>query len=129
MLCVHGFCGMGYNPEFVEKMSLIVEQIRNYDIDFLIKVVAQVDDLCSTCSHKCETTCTAGKDSNDHVLSMDTKVISHLGLVKGRSYKKSFLVKLTAEKVNPNDLDLLCSGCSWLKYDVCKKGIANLKIQ
>jgi hypothetical protein len=127
LLCVHGFRGMGYSPEFVKKMSSVVEEIRDDSNDFQIKVVAALDDTCGACPHKGKTTCEANEDSNEHVLSMDHNVIQHLGLSEGTVYKKSFLVQLTAEKVEPNDLDLICKGCSWLPYGVCKEGISELR--
>lgn len=58
---------------------------------------------------------------------MDFNVIRQLGLIDGAVYNKSYLVQLTAEKVEPDDLDYLCKGCSWLSYGVCKEGIADLR--
>ena len=127
LLCVHGFRGMGYSPEFVKKMSEIVEQIRDDRIDFPIQVVAALDDTCGTCPHKGKMTCEASVGSNEHVLTMDFNVIRQLGLIEGAVYNKSFLVQLTAEKVEPDDLDYICKGCSWLSYGVCKEGIAELR--
>ncbi|MBT2655056.1 DUF1284 domain-containing protein [Bacillus sp. ISL-18] len=127
LLCVHGFRGMGYSPEFVRKMSAIVEQIRDEQQDFPIKVVAALDDTCCTCPHKGKTTCEASAGSNEHVLTMDLNVIRQLELIEGAVYHKSYLVQLTAEKVKPEDLDYLCKGCSWLSYGVCKEGIADLR--
>jgi uncharacterized protein len=127
LLCIHGFRGMGYSPEFVKKMSRIVEQMRDDRIDFSIKVVAALDDTCGACPHKGKTTCEANEGSNEHVLTMDMNVIHQLGLIEGAIYPKSFLVQLTAEKVKPNDLDYLCKGCSWLSYGVCKEGISALQ--
>lgn len=127
LLCVHGFRGMGYSPDFVKKMSEIVEQIRDERSDFSIQVVAALDDTCCTCPHKGKTTCEAGIGSNEHVLTMDLNVIRQLGLIEGAIYNKSFLVQLTAEKVEPDDLDYICKGCSWLSYGVCKEGIADLR--
>ncbi|MBM4764451.1 DUF1284 domain-containing protein [Bacillus sp. B15-48] len=127
LLCVHGFKGMGYSPDFIKKMEEIVEDVRNPEKDFTIKVVAAFDDACMTCPHQGNTECEAGEESNAHVLSMDYKVIQHLELVVEGSYLKSDLIKLTAEKVDANDLDFLCKGCSWLKFGVCKEGITDLK--
>lgn len=127
LLCIHGFRGMGYSPEFIKKMGEIVEHVRDDTFDFPIKVVAALDDACGACPHKGKTTCEASHGSNEHVLSMDRKVINHLGLMEGSIYKKSYLVQLTAEKVKPNDLDFLCKGCSWLSYGVCKDGISALR--
>lgn len=127
LLCVHGFRGMGYSPEFVKKMESIVKDIRDPEQDFYIKVVAAFDDACMSCPHRGLEICEASEGSNEHVLSMDGKIIRHLGLEPGESYLKSQLVKLTSEKVEPDDLDYLCKNCSWLQYGVCKEGIAELR--
>ncbi len=127
LLCVHGFQGMGYSPDFVIKMRGIVEQIRDDQMDFMIQVVADLDDTCGACPHRGKTTCEASEGSNEHVLTLDRNVIHQLGLVDGATYPKSFLVQLTAKKVKPDDLDHLCNGCSWLSYGVCKEGILALR--
>ena len=127
LLCVHGFRGMGYSPIFVEKMTDIVVDIRDEKNNFSIKVVADLDAACSACPNKEQTICEASEDSNEHVLSMDNKVIQFLGLTPGTTYEKSQLVQLTAENIKPNDLDDLCKGCSWLSYGVCKEGISQLR--
>ncbi|PWW25582.1 hypothetical protein DFO73_113183 [Cytobacillus oceanisediminis] len=127
LLCVHGFKGMGYSPEFVEKMSEVVMDIRNENKDFPIKIVADLDDTCKSCPNNGISKCVASENSNDHVLTMDRKVIEQLGLKDGETYPKSVLVSLTAAKVRPDDLDVICAGCSWLSYGVCKEGIADLR--
>ncbi|MGR3762685.1 DUF1284 domain-containing protein [Rossellomorea sp. NS-SX7] len=127
LLCTHGFKGMGYSPEFVEVMTEIVEDIRNEEADFPIQVVQGFDYACQACPHRGKTECIKSPDSNEHVLSMDGKVISHLGLSPGETYMKSDLVQRTAENVSPEDLEYLCEGCSWLEYGVCKNGIQELR--
>lgn len=127
LLCVHGFRGMGYSTEFVKKMESIVNEIRDPNQDFLIKVVEAFDDACMSCPHRGLELCEASEGSNDHVLSMDGKVLRHLGLIPGEGYLKSELLRLTAEKVEPEHLDYLCQDCSWLSYGVCKEGIAELR--
>jgi uncharacterized protein len=127
LLCVHGFKGMGYSPAFVERMKEIVSDIRNPELDFDIRVVESFDEACMACPHKGETLCSGTVKSNDKVVGLDRRTIEHLGLQTGGSYKKSYLVKLTAEKVQPEDLDHICAGCSWLEYGVCKEGISQLK--
>lgn len=127
LLCVHGFRGMGYSPSFVAKMKEIVEDIRTDERDFHIQVVAAFDDACMACPNRGQEQCEAGEGSNEHVLSMDEKVIHHLGIEKEKIYTKSELVTLTASKVKPDDLNYLCANCSWLAYGVCKEGIAELR--
>ncbi|MGJ7911631.1 DUF1284 domain-containing protein [Neobacillus sp. LXY-1] len=118
---------MGYSPKFIAKMKEVVEQIRDDRMDFPIRVVAALDDTCTVCPHKGKSTCEASIGSNEHVLSMDNKVIHHLELIDGAVYNKSFLVQLTAEKVKADDLDYICKGCSWLSYGVCKEGVTALR--
>ncbi|MBW3112834.1 MULTISPECIES: DUF1284 domain-containing protein [Bacillaceae] len=127
LLCTHGFKGMGYSPEFVHKMAEIVEDIRNDDMDFPIQVVQTFDDACGACPHKGKSACEKSEDSNNHVLTLDSRVIHHLGLKPGEVYMKSELINTTAQKVKPEDLDHLCEGCSWLEYGVCKDGIEALR--
>jgi uncharacterized protein len=127
LLCVHGFRGMGYSPSFVEKMWEIVKDIRDEEKDFPIQVVVALDDACFTCPHHGESTCQADPNSNEHVMSMDRKVIEHLGIEENEVYLKSQLLRLTARKVRPEDLNHLCDKCSWLPYGVCKEGIANVR--
>ncbi|MCM3585520.1 DUF1284 domain-containing protein [Mesobacillus maritimus] len=127
LLCVHGFRGMGYSPGFIKKMEQIVRDIRDLESDFDVRVRAAFDDACMACPHRGQTKCEANEGSNEHVLSMDNKVIQHLGLQAEKSYRKSELLKLTASKVRPEDLDFLCEGCSWLHYGVCKEGISQLR--
>jgi uncharacterized protein len=127
LLCVHGFRGMGYSPEFVEKMQDVVTDIRDDEKSFTIQTVIDLDETCDFCPHKGEGFCNADPGSDAHVKGMDAKVLEHLGLQHREFYDKDMLVRLVAEKVQPDDLDILCAGCSWLSFGVCKEGIQQLK--
>lgn len=127
VLCVHGFQGMGYSPGFIEKMTEIVGEIRDEGVTFPIQVVNGFDECCDVCPHQGAVGCEASDGSDAHVKAMDGRVMAHLGLEHGGIYEKEQLVRLTAEKVEPDDLDVLCEGCSWLSYGVCKEGIARLR--
>lgn len=127
LLCVHGFQGMGYSESFVKKMSEIVSDIRNDEYDFPIRVIAALDEACDACPHHGGNRCEADEASNDHVLAMDRRVIHHLQLKERSVYMKSELIERTKRMVEPDDLDTLCAGCSWLSYGVCKDGIRKLK--
>jgi uncharacterized protein len=127
LLCVQGFRGMGYSDDFVANMKEIVTEIRNQELDFPITIVAGFDNACMECPNRGDRVCEANEGSQKHVLSMDMKVINHLGLIIGKNYQKSTLLKEIATKIEPDDLDYLCKGCSWLQYGVCKEGITELK--
>ena len=128
LLCVHGFQGMGYSPEFVKKMTEIVAAIRDEQIDFSIKVVDELDETCIVCPHSRKGICNAPK-ANEFVQGLDRKILTHLQIEKNHLYRKEELVSLVAEKVTPDDLDFLCEGCSWLSYGVCKEGIKALRMK
>ena len=96
-------------------------------MDFPIQVVQSFDDACRACPHKGKTQCEKSEDSNSHVLSLDGRVLHHLRMKHGETYMKSDIIMKTATFVQPDDLDHLCEGCSWLEYGVCKEGIQNLK--
>ncbi|UCZ55395.1 DUF1284 domain-containing protein [Bacillus shivajii] len=127
LLCVHGFQGMGYSPGFVRKMQEIVDDIRDEEKDFAIRVRVDLDEACGACPHNGETKCIASEQSDEHVKAMDRRGIDHLQLEKDKLYRKSKLVEWTAQRVKPDDLDTLCKGCSWLSYGVCKAGIQRLR--
>lgn len=125
-MCVHGFQGMGYSPDFIVKMGQIVEEMKDQSIDFPIQVVAGLDDVCNFCPNKGDGNCNSPK-TDSYVLNLDRKVMDHLGIKSGEIYNKKELISLTTSLINPEDLDYLCEGCSWLTYGVCKDGIAKLK--
>jgi hypothetical protein len=127
LLCVHGFQGMGYSPSFVEKMSEIVEQIRDPESDIWLEITIGFDEVCNACPHQGETRCEADEASDMHVKQMDARVIHHLELETDATYRKRWLVRRTANMVEPDDLEELCAGCSWLPYGVCKEGIRKLR--
>jgi len=127
LLCVHGFQGMGYSPSFVQKMKEIVADIQNENIDFPIQVTAHLDDACGSCPFNGKTSCQANSKANDHVVSMDKRILNHLELIENETYHKNELIERIIYKVEPDDLDVLCKNCAWLKYGVCKAGIAKLK--
>ncbi|MBN6188546.1 DUF1284 domain-containing protein [Aneurinibacillus sp. BA2021] len=127
LLCVHGFQGMGYSPEFIEKMKELVAQIRDPECDIWLEVAIGFDDACGACPHRGPTKCEASDDSDLHVKQMDARVIRHLGLEADATYRKEWLVRRTARMVEPDDLDVLCEGCSWLEQGVCKDGIRRLR--
>nr|WP_318502691.1 DUF1284 domain-containing protein [Bacillus sp. T3] len=127
LLCIQGFRGMGYSEDFVKNMTEIVAEIQDRDNDFPIRVVAGFDNACMSCPNRGDRICEANEGSQKHVITMDLNVIQHLGLIVGKYYQKSTLMDLVAKRVDPDDLDELCKGCSWLQYGVCKQGIIEMK--
>lgn len=128
LLCIHGFQGMGYSESFVEKMKEVTHLIRDDSTNPLlpIKVIQELDDVCSTCPHHGGTICLADKNSDAHVKGIDQKVIAKLGLIPNQIYTKQELLVKTQKMIEPADLSQICKGCSWLEYGVCQEGIQRL---
>lgn len=118
---------MGYSELFTKTMAGIAKEVRDQSLDFPIQVKVSLDDACHVCPHSRGEICAASNGSQNHVVSMDKRVLQKLGLKAGGTYLKSDLIELTAKAIRPHDLDFLCAGCSWLSYGVCKEGIANLQ--
>lgn len=127
LLCVHGFQGEGYSPDFIEKMTEVVAFIRDVEQDGLIQVKGENDHVCKACPHLGEKGCRSAYNAEEKIQKMDRRVFHHLGIQTGEIYGKNELVRLTREKVIPDDLDHLCEGCSWLRFGMCKEGIAQLR--
>jgi uncharacterized protein len=123
VLCVHGFRGMGYSPDFVKKMTEIVAAVRDDSYTFSIRVVEGLDEACGACPNRGDGVCGSSPVSDDNVKKLDRRIMSHIGLIHGETIDKTELVRRTAESVRPEHLDELCRGCSWLSYGVCKDGI------
>lgn len=123
VLCVHGFRGMGYSPDFVKKMSDLVAAIRDDNRDFPIQVVEGLDEACGACPNQGDGICAASPGSDAHVRELDRRIMHHIGIAHGQVIDKSELVERTAARVRPEQLDELCRGCSWLSYGVCKDGV------
>ena len=117
---------MGYSEQFVATMRTMVEAMKD-DTPRKVRVIRGLDTACRSCPHHGPGICQASDDSEKHVLGLDTNVLTHLDLIPGEIYDKHELIERTRERVAPEDLDHLCSGCSWLPYGVCKEGIAALK--
>lgn len=46
LICLLGFRGLGYSPEFVENMARIADQLRSFP-HTVIEIVRRPDDICS----------------------------------------------------------------------------------
>lgn len=115
ILCMHAFTGMGYSDSFVNNMTDVIEEIKEYG---LLEIVFSVDDICIECPHlvdscKCYT--------EDKVLKIDRRVIDAFNLEQ-RVYKYSEIVlklKLLNEKLHRS----ICKKCSWYNSGSCFKKI------
>ena len=62
LLCLHGFRGFGYSPEFVSNMQLVRDGLASSP-DVEVEVTTSPDDICSACPHLQEGKC--ARDGGD----------------------------------------------------------------
>jgi uncharacterized protein len=117
LLCLLGFQGFGYNPEFIRRMSETRKALEKGP-EFSVKVVESCDDICSACSYFREKECRKGKLSAGRTREIDRKILKMLGLKKGQVISSSLAIPLVKEKLGifPK-LVKVCVRCGW--REVC----------
>lgn len=124
LLCLHGFKGIGYSPEFVEEMTEYVQEMRNPNQPVQLTVIIGQDELCQNCPHDGGEVCLS---ADRLVRQIDQKTVEKLRLTPNQTYQKEELLHQTAKNIQPEDLEYICRGCQWLEMGVCKEGIKQLK--
>ena len=124
LLCIQGFVGEGYSPEFVASMTRVVDSLEP---ETGVEVVAAPDVLCEACPNLAPTGCALhGEGTEAGIVHQDRDVMDRLGLRDGASVRWGEIVDRIAERIAPDDLDDICGRCPWLPLGVCKRGIARL---
>ena len=122
LLCLHGFRGLGYSPEFVSNMWLVRDTLANAP-DVEVEVTTSPDDICSVCPHLRDGGCAReGKESETRTRDKDTAVLARLSLAPGDRMPSGGLFALTAERFS-NGIEDLCSLCKWFPLGWCAEGI------
>jgi uncharacterized protein len=120
LLCMLGFRGMGYSPEFTRNMALVYERLRE-NPDTPVTLVSGIDDLCC-----CFPTDKPNHCNSTTVHERDSVVLERLGLRVGSTFEwKDILARLRVH-IRPEDLSILCSTCQWRSYGVCEEGVSRI---
>jgi len=125
LLCIQGFVGLGYSPEFVAAMTDVVGAL---DDDARVEVLDSPDVLCEACPNLGAGGCGLhGAGSEPGIVLQDRKVLERLGLVRGAVVTWRSVLDRIRRTVAPEDLDGLCGACPWLPLGVCRQGLAHLR--
>jgi len=122
LLCMFGFRGLGYSPEFVENMSRVVDAFfseRRHDF----ALVADCDEICKACPYLWDGECHRGKSRGKAARRRDLEVLESLALSPGTSHPNSFLRRRVKERISVEDLLRICAGCQWLPCGYCTEGL------
>ena len=121
LLCIQGFVGKGYSPEFVRNMKEIVGGLGGRTE---VTVVAEPDSLCSACPNLKASGCALhGEGTEKGIVRQDKDVLARLGLSDGQTVTWGEILARIRARVKPDDLDAICGTCPWLPLGHCKAGL------
>lgn len=124
LLCSLGFRGKGRADRFTANMAAIVTgRLRAPDGGrTVIEIAPASDDICTPCARRRGTRCT----EQVRIAALDARHAARLGLVPGDRLSWAAALRRIRQRVNPDDLDLLCRGCGWLPLGLCKAAVRDL---
>ena len=126
LLCLQGFRGKGYSPEFVENMSAIHRILTGHP-ETLVEVLDSPDVVCGACPHRHPIGCTLnGNRSEEELKDQDHVVLRRLGLQVGSRVRWQGVLDRIRASLRSDDLSTICGNCRWLPLGLCREGIERL---
>lgn len=127
LLCLQGFRGEGYDPNFIQNMSKI-HQLFFQRKETLVKVVFQPDAVCDACPNLGPSGCRLQGEGFEQAMALqDREVMRRLSLKDGEALSWEEILKRIAERIHPNALPEICGSCPWLSLGYCQEGIGHLR--
>jgi len=121
LLCIQGFVGKGYSPEFVANMKAIVGGLG---AGTEVTVLDEPDSLCAKCPNLKASGCTLhGEGTERGIVAQDRDVLARLALSAGQTLPWGEILARIRAAVGPEDLDDICGSCPWLPLGHCKAGL------
>jgi len=120
LLCLHGFRGLGYSPEFISNMQAVKDRLLDAQVE--VEVSISPDDICAACPHLADGGCSKKEDSEARISAKDAEVLRRLSLSPGDRLPEGDLFALVAEQFSAGISDL-CSSCKWYPLGWCEEGI------
>ncbi|MBB6675202.1 DUF1284 domain-containing protein [Cohnella nanjingensis] len=121
LLCLLGYRGKGYSPDFCVNMTGIYETLRTSP-GTIIELIDGPDDICRAYPADQVPHC-----ENASVYRKDQEIAAQVGMALGERLAWSDICARVAANVQPDDIKHLCSDCIWEPYGVCKEGVAHIR--
>ena len=126
LLCIQGFQGHGYSPEYTANLAAIVARLRA-DPALPVEVRQSPDDVCVPCPFLRQAGCAAkGSGTEARVRARDEQVMRRLGLAESQTVAWADILARVASRIGEEDLPGICGDCDWLPYGMCTDGIRRL---
>ena len=121
LLCVQGFRGLGYSPQFVATMQRVVDALQDNAV--LVRVEVSPDVICQNCPYLTDSqVCSRGTPAD-----RDQAVLSALAVHAGVEKSWWEWLKLIAIHLIPECFRTLCSDCQWYQLGYCMEEIERLQ--
>lgn len=118
LLCIQGFIGYGYSPDFVRYLTHICTILKE-DPDTKVRITDSVDDICCHCPYNNNGVCTKYSSAMADIKNMDTMVLRMLNIEIDVIYKFSDLKKRIDSTIRYRETaDQICGNCQW--HEVCR---------
>ena len=116
LLCMQGFQGLGYNPDFVQNFKNILEKVHDdfYETEF--EVTDAIDSLCAPCPHHQQGLCQKDAEAQERMQKMDRVVLQKLEIKNGsRRTAESLFALANARLSTTTEVKDICGHCEWRK--------------
>ncbi len=125
LLCLLGFRGLGYSPEFAETMVQVLKEFRADDM-FPISVIAECDVICASCPHNEDNECRKSEDSADRIKDKDAAILKKIGLKVNSRTTPGEAWNRVKKNISVKYLSEICSRCQWVELGYCQEGLSKL---
>jgi hypothetical protein len=127
LLCLQGFRGKGYSPEFVRNLSTIHGNLFENPETF-VEVVDMPDAVSGACPHQEASGCALnGPLSEEEMCLQDRHVLALLDLQAGARVQWSEVLNRIRASLTGASLPAICGQCRWLPLGYCREGIDRLR--
>lgn len=127
VLCLIGFRGSGYSPEFVGAMRRLQQRLAD-EPGLRVQLINTPDDLCRVCPHGAPHGCELqGPQHEAHMRAHDGAVLHRLGLQAGAIETWGEILERIRQRVRGSDLPQICTTCPWLPLGVCQESMDDLR--
>ncbi len=123
LLCILGFCGLGYSEEFVANLKKIITVFRADESREVI-LIHQCDDVCKYCPHNIGGSCQKNNSfAENSPTTMDLNLLEKLGISSGAVVQFNRAMALIKERINLNFMKSICRDCEWENLGYCEEGL------
>jgi len=118
LLCLLGWRGHGYDKAFSDNFNRLADELKTAGV---IRIIDGRDDICAACPKLENSDCRDGSPGD-----IDSRLLERLKISVDRVYEIAWLNSRIKKMVRSEDLNDICSGCSWLERGWCASALNGL---